>query len=80
HPPMRARWEDALVDEDCKPDAKTGLPCPQQGGDKNCCAGKNDCKGTSGCRSAKNSCAGQNACKGQGTTCPSTPPMIIPRP
>ncbi len=40
-----------------KEDAKTG---------KHDCAGKNDCKGTGGCKTAKNDCKGKNACKGQG--------------
>lgn len=30
------------------------------------CAGKNDCKGLGGCKSAKNDCKFKNDCKGQG--------------
>jgi hypothetical protein len=33
---------------------------------KSCCAGKNDCKGLGGCKTAQNSCMGKNMCKGQG--------------
>ncbi len=80
HPPLRARWEDVLVDDDCKTDPKTGLPCPREGSEKNCCAGKNDCKGQSGCRSAKNGCKGRNTCKGQGTSCPNVPTPGADRP
>jgi hypothetical protein len=74
HPPMRASWEEMQHDPDCKDDVKSGLPCPGAALEKNCCAGKNDCKGTSGCRSAKNACSGQNDCKGNGTSCPPTAP------
>jgi hypothetical protein len=36
-------------------------------GDKECCHGKNACKGKGGCAvPGKNDCAGKNACKGQG--------------
>jgi hypothetical protein len=35
--------------------------------DKECCIGKNACKGQGGCASpGKHGCAGKNACKGQG--------------
>lgn len=35
--------------------------------DKNCCVGKNACKGQGGCAvPGKNGCAGKNECKGQG--------------
>lgn len=30
------------------------------------CAGKNECKGQGGCKTATNSCAGGNECKGKG--------------
>ncbi|MCP5469024.1 MAG: hypothetical protein H7A36_00770 [Chlamydiales bacterium] len=30
------------------------------------CAGKNDCKGMGGCKTANNACAGKNGCKGEG--------------
>ena len=79
HPPLREHWEDTLRDDDCKDDPKTGLPCPRQSFEKNCCAGRNECKGQSGCRTAKQSCAaagacaGKNPCKGQGTSCPPVP-------
>src|SRR5688572_21446954 len=36
---------------------------------KDCCRGKNDCKGKSGCANAKNECKGKNDCKGLGTAC-----------
>jgi hypothetical protein len=35
-------------------------------GDKECCRGKNECKGRGNCRTDQSACAGQNACKGQG--------------
>jgi hypothetical protein len=35
-------------------------------GDKNKCAGQNECKGLGGCKTDKHACAGQNDCKGQG--------------
>ncbi len=36
-------------------------------GAKDCCKGKNECKGQGGCAVAGgNSCSGQNFCKGQG--------------
>jgi hypothetical protein len=73
HPPMRLRWEDTQHDELCKKDPKTGLPCPEEGGDKHCCNGRNECKGQSGCRKGAHACAGQNDCKGQGTSCPPIP-------
>lgn len=38
--------------------------------DYDCCRGKNDCKGTSGCATSFNDCAGLNECKGKGTSCP----------
>jgi hypothetical protein len=35
--------------------------------DKNCCIGKNDCKGKGGCAVPEShSCAGKNDCKGKG--------------
>jgi hypothetical protein len=35
--------------------------------DKDCCMGKNDCKGKGGCAVPEsNSCAGKNDCKGKG--------------
>lgn len=38
---------------------------------KDCCTGKNECKGQSGCKAGDNAtCAGQNECKGKGTSCP----------
>ena len=38
---------------------------------KDCCTGKNTCKGTSGCKTEQNAtCAGHNDCKGKGTSCP----------
>jgi hypothetical protein len=40
----------------------------------NCCSGKNECKGKSGCRSPHNPAgAGRNDCKGKGTSCPRKP-------
>ncbi len=45
---------------------------------KDCCVGKNDCKGQSGCvtratcGASAHNCAGQNQCKGKGTSCPRT--------
>ena len=30
------------------------------------CAGKNDCKGKGGCKTADHECAGKNDCKGKG--------------
>lgn len=37
------------------------------GGAKNCCHGKNECKGKGGCAvMGKHGCAGKNECKGQG--------------
>jgi hypothetical protein len=38
--------------------------------DKNCCKGRNECKGKSGCKTENNACAGLNDCKGRGTSCP----------
>lgn len=38
--------------------------------DYDCCRGKNDCKGQSGCATSFNDCAGMNDCKGKGTACP----------
>lgn len=78
HPPMRDHWVDALHDDSCKEDPKSGLPCPSRAIEKACCAGKNDCKGRSGCRtnnacSGPGKCAGQNDCKGRGTSCPPVP-------
>jgi len=32
----------------------------------NCCAGKNDCKGRGGCKTAHNDCKGKNDCKSRG--------------
>ena len=43
---------------------------PAMGGestDKNCCMGKNECKGKGGCAVPEShACAGQNDCKGKG--------------
>ena len=37
------------------------------GGDKECCMGKNECKGKGGCAVPEShSCAGKNECKGKG--------------
>jgi hypothetical protein len=36
---------------------------------KDCCRGKNECKGKSGCAGQNNECKGKNDCKGQGTSC-----------
>jgi hypothetical protein len=33
---------------------------------KDCCKGRNECKGKGGCKTANNACKGQNQCKGQG--------------
>ena len=33
---------------------------------KHSCKGKNDCKGTGGCKSSDNGCKGKNSCKGKG--------------
>lgn len=42
-------------------------PVHQEASDKDCCIGKNDCKGQGGCGVADaHSCAGKNECKGQG--------------
>lgn len=39
----------------------------QAPGDKDCCMGKNDCKGKGGCAVPEShSCAGKNDCKGKG--------------
>ena len=46
---------------------KTDLAPPTA---KDCCKGKNECTGKSGCKvEGKNECAGKNKCKGQGTSC-----------
>lgn len=39
---------------------------PTASAKKDCCSGKNDCKGKGGCRTASNECAGKNECKGKG--------------
>jgi hypothetical protein len=36
---------------------------------KDCCRGRNECKGLGGCASALNECKGKNACKGTATSC-----------
>ena len=36
------------------------------GGAKDCCVGKNECKGKGGCKTDKNECSGKNECKGKG--------------
>lgn len=33
---------------------------------KDCCVGKNECKGKGGCRTDANACKGKNECKGKG--------------
>lgn len=38
----------------------------KDGADKECCFGKNDCKGKGGCKTADNDCAGKNDCKAKG--------------
>lgn len=44
-------------------------------GSKDCCAGKNECKGKGGCAvPGKNSCAGKNECKGKGGCSMNCPP------
>jgi hypothetical protein len=35
-------------------------------GDKDCCKGKNECKGNGNCKTDSNDCSGKNECKGQG--------------
>ena len=48
--------------------AKDGAASSAKAGDKDCCVGKNECKGKGGCASKEHghSCAGKNDCKGQG--------------
>lgn len=42
-------------------------PAAKAGSDKECCMGKNDCKGKGGCAVPEsNDCAGKNDCKGKG--------------
>jgi hypothetical protein len=36
---------------------------------KDCCRGKNECKGKSGCATSTNDCRGKNECKGTGSSC-----------
>jgi len=40
--------------------------------DRDCCKGKNDCKGQSGCATSFNDCKGKNECKAKGTSCDSS--------
>lgn len=60
-----------------KPGAKSEEPNPAEPGvaasqaaapgDKDCCMGKNDCKGKGGCAVPEsNACMGKNDCKGKG--------------
>jgi hypothetical protein len=42
--------------------------------DKDCCKGRNECKGLGSCKTDRNDCAGQNWCKGQGGCKPSVCP------
>ena len=44
--------------------AGTAEPLHEQ--KKDCCTGKNECKGKGGCKTASNECAGKNECKGKG--------------
>ena len=60
----------------CNKDAVSGKTNPATSGtahaegpaaDRDCCMGKNDCKGKGGCAVPEsNSCAGMNECKGKG--------------
>lgn len=34
--------------------------------EKDCCKGKNECKGKGGCKTGSHSCSGKNECKGKG--------------
>jgi hypothetical protein len=49
-------------------EASPGTPAVvDSGADKDCCMGKNACKGKGGCAVPEsNSCAGKNDCKGKG--------------
>jgi hypothetical protein len=50
-----------------KTEAEPGKPAADSKTDKECCIGKNDCKGKGGCAvEGKHACAGKNDCKGQG--------------
>jgi hypothetical protein len=46
--------------------AKSGLRYTAQDTSKHSCKGKNDCKGTGGCKTSDNGCKGKNSCKGKG--------------
>ena len=41
---------------------------------KDCCKGRNDCKGKGWCKTDKNACKGRNQCKGQGGCKPAVCP------
>jgi hypothetical protein len=45
---------------------KAGLRYAAQDTSKHSCKGKNDCKGTGGCKTGDNGCKGKNSCKGKG--------------
>lgn len=46
---------------------------------KDCCRGRNVCKGMSGCRGAQHDCKGKNDCKGTGTACDTEEDVSQPR-
>ena len=49
--------------------AATPAAHPSEGAataEKDCCKGKNECKGKGGCHTDKNSCKGKNECKAKG--------------
>lgn len=45
---------------------KAGQRYTAQDTSKHSCKGKNDCKGTGGCKTGDNGCKGKNSCKGKG--------------
>jgi len=49
-----------------KPATKASGTFPTDGRPKDCCQGKNECKGLGGCKTAANDCKGKNECKGNG--------------
>ncbi len=54
-------------DESAKPEAAHAAHDEKAGADKECCMGKNECKGKGGCAVPEsNDCAGKNECKGKG--------------
>jgi hypothetical protein len=58
---------------------KAGLRYASQDTSKHSCKGKNDCKGTGGCKTGDNGCKGKNSCKGKGgcATDGSKPPSVV---